>query len=162
MTCANVAKTGVEVEVLAPPPLAAPRIQASEDAGAMPLFQLYADHVGMTPEAVAIGSDILKVRQEPCHCWTELPHLLTCMRVPSKALALLVTGDCGCAGNLSFCSYGRCVRNTSNLRFKVECVRQDLAGGGASIHMEGATIELHSMELEGYGPYRHALDPAPI
>ncbi|BDA43191.1 hypothetical protein COCOBI_04-2030 [Coccomyxa sp. Obi] len=84
---------GVEVEVLAPPPVAAPRIQASEDAGAMPLFQLYADHVGMTPEAVAIGSDILK----------------------------------------------------------------DLAGRGASIHTEGATIELHSMELEGYGPYREAV-----
>lgn len=64
------------MEVLAPPPVAAPRIQASEDAGAMPLFQLYADHVGMTPEAVAVGSDILKVRQEPCHPWTKPSHLI--------------------------------------------------------------------------------------
>ncbi|KAK9914871.1 hypothetical protein WJX75_001641 [Coccomyxa subellipsoidea] len=81
---------GIEVEVLAPPPVSAPRIEASEEAGAMPLFQLYADHVGMSAAAVAIGSDILR----------------------------------------------------------------DLADKGASIQTEGATIELHSMELEGFGPYR--------
>jgi len=52
----------VEVEVVAPPPAAAPRIAASEDAGALPLFHLYADHIGMSPEAVQAGSDILKVR----------------------------------------------------------------------------------------------------
>ena len=89
MTCAIAAHTGVEVEVLAPPPVAAPRIQASEDAGAMPLFQLYADHVCMTPEAVATGSDILKVRQEPCCSWqTEAPRPLGCMQGPSPGGAL--------------------------------------------------------------------------
>ena len=49
------------MEVLAPPPVSAPRIEASEEAGAMPLFQLYADHVGMSAKAVATGSDILRV-----------------------------------------------------------------------------------------------------
>ena len=57
----SVALIGIEVEVLAPPPVSAPRIEASEEAGAMPLFQLYADHVGMSAAAVAIGSDILRV-----------------------------------------------------------------------------------------------------
>jgi hypothetical protein len=37
------------------------------------------------------------------------------------------------------------------------CLCQDLADKGASIQTEGATIELHSMELEGFGPYRCAV-----
>lgn len=52
-------------------------------------------------------------------------------------------------------------KSTRGISITANCVQQDLAGSGASIYKEGATIELHSMELEGYGPYRCALDPAP-
>ena len=33
---------------------------------------------------------------------------------------------------------------------------QDLAGQGAALHREEAAIELHALELEGFGPYRCA------
>lgn len=39
---------------------------------------------------------------------------------------------------------------------RLGCHAQDLAGHGASIQTEGATVELHSLELQGYGPYRSA------
>lgn len=55
------AHAGVEVEVIAPPPAAAQRIAATEDVGALPLFQLYAEHVSMTPQALAAGCEILQV-----------------------------------------------------------------------------------------------------
>ena len=51
------------MEVLAPSPATAPRIAASEELGALPLFQLYAAHVGMPDEAVQAGTAILQVRR---------------------------------------------------------------------------------------------------
>lgn len=58
---------GVDVEVIAPPPAAAPRIAATEDVGAAPLFQLYADHVAMSPAAVTAGCEILQVWRDELH-----------------------------------------------------------------------------------------------
>ena len=49
------------MEVIAPPSAAAPRIAATEDVGALPLFHLYAEHVAMSPPAVTAGCDILQV-----------------------------------------------------------------------------------------------------
>ena len=66
------------MEVIAPPPTAAPRIAATEDVGALPLFQLYAEHTGMTQQAAQAGCTILEVRRA-------LPYQpLTC--VPSYVL----------------------------------------------------------------------------
>ena len=31
---------------------------------------------------------------------------------------------------------------------------QDLAGGGAALHREEANIDLHWLEMQGFGPYR--------
>ena len=49
------------MEVIAPPPAAAPRIAATEDVGSLPLFHLYAEHVSMSPPAVTAGCEILQV-----------------------------------------------------------------------------------------------------
>lgn len=49
--------------MIAPPPAAAPRIAATEEVGALPLFQLYAEHTGMSQPAVQAGCAILEV-----HC----------------------------------------------------------------------------------------------
>ena len=48
--------------MIAPPPAAAPRIAATENVGALPLFQLYAEHTGMSQPAVEAGCAILEVR----------------------------------------------------------------------------------------------------
>ncbi len=55
------------MEVIAPPPAAAPRIAATEDVGAAPLFQLYADHVAMSPAAITAGCEILQVCRDGLH-----------------------------------------------------------------------------------------------
>ena len=52
------------MEVLAPPPATAPRIAASEELGALPLFQLYAAHVGMPDAGLQAGTAILQVKHQ--------------------------------------------------------------------------------------------------
>ncbi len=66
---------GVRVEVVAPPPAAAPRIAAAEDGGPLSLFHLYADHVAMSPDAVSAGVAILRVR----------PHITVAVSEPELA-----------------------------------------------------------------------------
>lgn len=39
---------------------------------------------------------------------------------------------------------------------------QELSGLGAEAPAASATIELHAMELEGYGPFRQASDMCPF
>ena len=51
--------------MIAPPPAAASRIAATEEVGALPLFQLYAEHTGMSQQAVQAGCAILEVRHAP-------------------------------------------------------------------------------------------------
>ncbi len=51
---------GMDVEVVLPPPAAAPRLPAAEDASAPALFALYADRARMAPEAAALGAQILQ------------------------------------------------------------------------------------------------------
>ncbi len=50
----------MDVEVVLPPPAAAPRLPAAEDASAPALFALYADRARMAPEAAALGAQILQ------------------------------------------------------------------------------------------------------
>jgi hypothetical protein len=52
--------------VIAPPAAVSQRIAATEEVGAVPLFQLYAEHVSMTPQALAAGCEILQVSGTPC------------------------------------------------------------------------------------------------
>ena len=71
--------------MIAPPPAAAPRIAATEDVGALPLFQLYAEHTRMPQPAVQAGCAILQVRR------TLLPQpwlvscQLTCLVLPKAS-----------------------------------------------------------------------------
>ena len=49
--------------MIALPPAAAPRIAATEDVGALPLFQLYAEHTNMSQPAIQAGCAVLEVRR---------------------------------------------------------------------------------------------------
>ena len=62
LECIHAALSGVAVELLVPPPATAPRIEACEELGALPLFQLYAQHVAMPDHARAAGAAILQAR----------------------------------------------------------------------------------------------------
>ena len=131
------------MELLAPPPASAPRIAASEELGALPLFQLYAQHVAMPDQALADGTAILQA-----------PHSLT--PTTHCALGVLLQGSvCSMCPLLHVCGF------MGTLKFDVFfALRQDLAGQGAALHREEAAIELRSLELEGFGPYRCC--PAPL
>jgi len=59
------ASSGVEVEVVTAAKLAPPRIEDADGLGALQLFHMYADEVGMTPEARARGLTILEVQSSP-------------------------------------------------------------------------------------------------
>ncbi len=64
------------MELLAPPPASAPRIAASEELGALPLFQLYAAHVAMPDQARAAGAAILQARNPRVHMHAASGRLL--------------------------------------------------------------------------------------
>lgn len=48
------------MEVVLPPPAAAPRVPLAEDMGALALFATYADRAALSAEAVAVGTQILQ------------------------------------------------------------------------------------------------------
>ncbi len=85
---------GVDIEVIAPPPAAAPRIAATEDVGAMPLFQLYAEHVSMSPQAVTAGCEILQVHMAHSGglIWLSVDNVIT----HHYRLSLPATRSCSC------------------------------------------------------------------
>lgn len=39
---------------------------------------------------------------------------------------------------------------------------QELEGSGGAASLSNASVELHAMELEGYGPFRQALHPCQL
>ncbi|KAK9831419.1 hypothetical protein WJX81_003210 [Elliptochloris bilobata] len=87
---ADLRSRGVDVEVVLPPPAAAPRVPLAEDMSALALFATYADRAGLSPEAAALGAQIL----------------------------------------------------------------QEVAGQGQALRHEPADVQLDSLQIEGYGPFR--------
>ena len=53
---------GIQLDLVIPPQQSAPRIEAAEELGAIGLLQAYAEGMDMTPDAAAVGMELLRVR----------------------------------------------------------------------------------------------------
>eukprot|EP00891_Asterochloris_glomerata_P004273 jgi/Astpho2/4273/Aster-x0198 len=53
-------ETGIKLELIIPPQQSAPRIEAAEELGAIGLLQAYAEAMDMTPDAAAVGRELLR------------------------------------------------------------------------------------------------------
>ena len=67
-TSLHVPAAGIKLELIIPPQQSAPRIEAAEELGAIGLLQAYAEAMDMTPDAAAVGRELLRVRVAAERC----------------------------------------------------------------------------------------------